>query len=212
MTGGAGPGWAAFGLASLALAAAPGPGVIYIVTRTLAQGRGAGLASVGGVALGNLGNALLGSLALALLRGISPQAYRVAIWAGAAYLILLGVQAWRAPSVPGPVATPDAAQHRRIFRDGFAVAILNPKTALFFAAFLPRFADPNAPPLQIVLLGIGFVSIAACSDTGYVLAASTVGRALGIGSRWRAVGRAVTGAIYIGLGLTAAFAGGLADR
>jgi len=186
------PTLAAFALASLVLAATPGPGVVYIVTRTLAQGRRAGLASIAGVALGNLGNATVASLAFTLVK-----------FAGAAYLVWLGIQALRArePRAVAPAAPPQAPRHGRILRDGVMVALLNPKTALFFAAFLPQFIDPaGSAALQSMLFGAAFVSIAACSDTGYVLAAAAVAPALRGAGRWRARGRVATALVYFGLG------------
>ena len=195
---------AAFGLASLVLAATPGPGVLYIVTRTLAQGRRAGLASVAGVALGNLGNAMAASLGLAALLAVSSLAFSVVKFAGAAYLVWLGVKALRdtttGSTAPAPVETP---QHGRILRDGFVVALLNPKTALFFAAFLPQFMAPTGSAAwQSILFGTAFVAIAACTDTAYVLAAGVVapGLAGGGGGRARALGRYATALIYVGLG------------
>ena len=195
----------AFLLASLVLAVTPGPGVAYIVARTLAQGRSAGLASVAGVALGNLGNALGASLGLAALFAISSAAFTIVKWAGAAYLLWLGVQALRQP--PAAAAAPGAFGAPRlaiIFRDGFVVALLNPKTALFFAAFLPQFMDPAASAVpQAALLGGVFVLLAAATDSGYVLLAGAVGRALaGRGAqRIAGLGRYAAAATYIGLGL-----------
>ena len=117
---------AAFGVASLVLAATPGPGVLYIVTRTLAQGRRAGLASVAGVAAGNLGNALGASLGLAALLAVSSLAFTIVKFAGAAYLVWLGIQALREARVDAPTAPFEAPQHGRIARAGFVVALLNP--------------------------------------------------------------------------------------
>jgi threonine/homoserine/homoserine lactone efflux protein len=199
---------AAFLLASLVLAATPGPGVLYIVTRTLAQGRRAGLASVAGVALGNLGNALAASLGLAALLAVSTLAFSVVKFAGAAYLIYLGVKALRAqPLLSGAVAQA-APQWQRIFRDGFVVALLNPKTAIFFAAFLPQFIDPHASAvLQSAMFGSAFVAIAACTDTAYVLAAGIAAPALNNMKGSNVLGRYVTAAVYIGLGVFTAASG-----
>lgn len=183
------PTLAAFAVASLILAVTPGPGVVYIVTRTLAQGRRAGLASVAGVALGNLGNAVGASLGLAALFALSAAAFTLVRIAGAAYLVWLGIEALRA-SWTGPSPTHpgrDPADRRRIFRDGFAVALLNPKTALFFAAFLPQFIDPQGSAIaQSLGFGLVFVAIAASTDAVYVLAAGAcLGRlSLGSGRRW----------------------------
>ncbi|MEP7099534.1 MAG: LysE family translocator [Burkholderiales bacterium] len=199
---------AAFALASLVLAATPGPGVIYIVTRTLAQGRRAGLASVAGVALGNLGNALAASLGLAALLAVSSLAFNALKYAGAAYLLYLGIKALRASAAPADAIARDAPPLPRILRDGFVVALLNPKTALFFAAFLPQFIDPaGSAMMQSVLFGVGFVAIAACTDTAYVLAAGVAAPALGDLRRVGSFGRYVTAAIYIGLGLFTAASG-----
>ena len=137
-----GPLLAAFLAASFVLAVTPGPGVVYIVARTLAQGRGAGLASVAGVAAGNLCNAVGAALGLAALFAVSSLAFSVVKYAGAAYLIYLGIKALRRPATVASPAEFAPPQKRRIARDGFLVALLNPKTALFFAAFLPQFIDP----------------------------------------------------------------------
>ena len=200
--------FAAFVLASLVLAVTPGPGVAYIVARTLAQGRGAGLASVAGVAAGNLGNVLGASLGLAAVFAVSSAAFTVVKFAGAGYLLWLGVQALRRPSDEATArALSDAPRPARLIRDGFVVALLNPKTALFFGAFLPQFMDPHAAVApQAALLGAVFVAIAAVTDTGYVLLAGGVGRVLaGRGAKRAApLARYATAATFIGLGLYAA--------
>ncbi|MES1161879.1 MAG: LysE family translocator [Rhizobacter sp.] len=200
---------AAFGVASFVLAATPGPGVLYIVTRTLAQGRRAGLASVAGVALGNLGNAMGASLGLAALLAVSSLAFSVVKIAGAAYLVWLGIKALRETAAPAASTSASfgAPQHGRILRDGFLVALLNPKTALFFAAFLPQFIDPTGSAvLQSALFGAAFVVIAACTDTAYVLAAGAAAPALNNLGRVRAFGRYATATVYFGLGLLTALA------
>lgn len=204
---------AAFAVASLVLAATPGPGVLYIVTRTLSQGRRAGLASVAGVALGNLGNALAASLGLAALLALSTLAFELVRFAGAAYLLWLGIKALRgAPAPAGDGARETPALHR-ILRDGFFVALLNPKTALFFAAFLPQFIDPAAPAVaQSVLFGVAFVAIAACTDSAYVIAAGVAAPALGTLKRAGAIGRYLTAAVYIGLAVFTVASGTHARR
>lgn len=197
-----------FLLASLVLAATPGPGVLYIVARTLAHGRGAGLASVLGVMLGNLGNALGAALGLAALLAVSATAFTVLKWAGAAYLVYLGVQVLRALRVASAAAAPHSPAWRRVLRDGFWVALLNPKTTLFFAAFLPQFINPNGSALaQSTALGVAFVLIAACTDTAYVLLAQWVAPALGRVPRGAAIGRYAQATVYFGLGALAATAG-----
>lgn len=200
----------AFATASLILALTPGPAVVYILARTLSQGRASGLASVAGVALGNLGNAIGAALGLAALFAVSSTAFTVVKWAGAAYLVYMGVRMLRsAPAAthgnapPAPSMTP-----ARIFRDGFVVALLNPKTALFFAAFLPQFMSATAPHLpQSLALGGLFCAVAACTDLGYVLTASLLAprlSRLGTGAHW---GTRAAGLSFIGLGLLTAFSG-----
>jgi threonine/homoserine/homoserine lactone efflux protein len=206
---GSGPPLAAFLLASLVLAATPGPGVLYIVTRTLAQGRRAGLASVLGVALGNLGNAIGASVGLAALFAVSSLAFTVVKFAGAAYLVWLGIKALRAvPTAAEAQAATSCPQPGHILRDGFLVALLNPKTALFFAAFLPQFMVPGASPLlQSVGFGVAFVLIAACTDTAWVLAAGVAAPALAGLRGGAALGRWATAAVFIGLGVLTAASG-----
>jgi threonine/homoserine/homoserine lactone efflux protein len=205
------PAWpllTAFLLASVVLAITPGPGVFYIVTRTLAQGRRAGLSSVAGVALGNLGNAMGAAIGLAALLSISSLAFTVVKYVGAAYLVYLGVRAVRLAAPEVGVLRLAPAPMRSIFRDGFVVALLNPKTAMFFAAFLPQFMNPaTSPMLQSALLGSLFVAIAAITDTAYALAASAVAPVLTRLRGVRAFGRYVTASAFIGLGIFAAATG-----
>ncbi len=198
----------AFVVASVVLAVTPGPGVFYIVARSVLQGRRHGLASVAGVALGNFGNALGAAVGLAALFAISSLAFTIVKYAGALYLIWLGIQALRAPAPHPDAPAPVAAPLGKIFRDGFVVALLNPKTAIFFAAFLPQFMTPAAPHVaQSMALGALFVAIAAVSDTVYALAAGAVGPALKRARGLRGAGRWLTGGAFIGLGLLTAFTG-----
>lgn len=203
----------AFLVASLVLAVTPGPGVLYIVARSLAQGRRAGLASVAGVALGNLGNAVAAGLGLAALFEVSDLAFTLVKYAGAAYLVYLGIRALAAPAAP-PEAGPTPLQPvARVFRDGVVVALLNPKTTVFFAAFLPQFMTPGAPPaIQPLLLGALFVLIAACTDALYALAAGSLGRAIGRYRAARTAGRRLAGLTFIGLGLLSLAGGPRATR
>jgi threonine/homoserine/homoserine lactone efflux protein len=200
--------FAAFLIASTILAVTPGPGVIYVVTRTLSRGRQAGLASVGGIALGNLANATAASLGLAALLAVSATAFAVMKLAGAAYLVFLGVKSLKPKPVVEVPRAADRVSNARLFADGFLVALLNPKTALFFAALLPQFINPDAPPLaQSLVLACIFVAIALCTDTIYVLAAAALAPRFTATSASRSVGRYVTAATFIGLGVYAAMAG-----
>ena len=201
------PLFSAFLLASLVLAVTPGPGVLYIVTRSLVQGRRHGLASVAGVALGNFGNAIAASAGLAALFAISSLAFAVVKYAGAAYLIYLGVQMLRAATSAQQMTEPPAASLARVFRDGLIVALFNPKTALFFAAFLPQFLGGGAAPImQSIALGALFVVIAASTDSAYALAAGTVAPTLR-NARMQRIGRWFGGGAFIGLGVLAALTG-----
>lgn len=194
--------------ASLLLAVTPGPAVLYIVTRSLSQGRAAGLASVAGVALGNLGNALGAALGLAALFAASSAAFHIVKYAGAAYLVYPGVQAWRRLPTPMQDSAPKAAPLRTIFRSGFWVALLNPKTMLFFAAFLPQFLTlPEAAVTQTLILGTLFVLLAAITDSAYALAAGSVRPWLLKRAGFGRMGQRLVGSAYIGMGLMTAFAG-----
>ncbi len=203
------PLFSAFLIASLVLAVTPGPGVLYIVARSLAQGRRSGLVSVAGVALGNLGNALAAALGLAALFAVSATAFAVVRYAGALYLVYLGVrmlQSARAGISAAPPTQP--APLGRIFRDGFVVALLNPKTTVFFAAFLPQFISPDWPPLpQTLALGAFFVVIAAVTDSLYALAAGAVAPRLMRARGAPRLARYLGAGTFIGLGLFAAVAG-----
>jgi threonine/homoserine/homoserine lactone efflux protein len=189
--------------------------VLYIVARSMSQGRASGLASVAGVALGNFGNALAASFGLAALFAVSSLAFTVVKYAGAAYLIYLGIQAMRATARASESAPANGSDNahtiatldlHRIFRDGFVVALLNPKTTIFFATFLPQFIDPRGSVSgQSILLGAIFVVIAAITDSIYALAASRIAPALSRAKHSNAIRRYASGFTYIGMGLLAAF-------
>jgi threonine/homoserine/homoserine lactone efflux protein len=199
----------AFLVASLVLAVTPGPGVFYIVTRSVAEGRAAGLASVIGVALGNLGSAIGASVGLAAIVSASSVAFEVVRYLGALYLFYLGWKALRAHkphtarSAPAP-----SGQNARVVLDGFVVALLNPKTALFFAAFLPQFVAPGpAHVFQPLILGVLFVFIAASTDTLYALFASLAVPYFSRASLSVSAARFAICGTYFGLGLFAVLSG-----
>jgi threonine/homoserine/homoserine lactone efflux protein len=202
----AGSSLALFVLASLILAVTPGPAVLYVIARSLSSGRRAGLASVAGVALGNLGNSIGASLGLAVLFSLAAWVFFLVKYLGAAYLIYLGVRTLCAPRVMNaelPTQGP-----RRIFRDGFLVALLNPKTTLFFAAFVPQFLDPRASSvLQTFCLGAAFVLIASVTDSCYALAASSLAPLFERARGRLSLARYLTAGAFIGLGVYAAASG-----
>jgi threonine/homoserine/homoserine lactone efflux protein len=170
--------FSAFLAASFLLAVTPGPGVLYIVARTLAEGRRAGFASVLGIALGNLGNALAAAVGLSALLKVAPVAWIGLKYAGALYLAYLGLRAlYRARAVVSATAPPPAPP-AHIFKEALIVALTNPKTALFFAAFLPRFTEPPGHLPQTVLLGFLFVAMALVTDSLFALVAGTLAPAL----------------------------------
>jgi threonine/homoserine/homoserine lactone efflux protein len=202
----ASPTFAAFLIASVILAVVPGPGVLFVVTRTLHQGRIAGFASVCGIAVGNFGNAAAAAVGLATLLAASATAFTVVKLAGAGYLVFLGIKALRTQPHAANAAGPTRASTACVFRDGAVVALFNPKTALFFAALLPQFVLPSMSALgQSLVLGTVFVLIALCTDTAYVLFASAMSNRINKESG-RRLGRYVSGATFVGLGIYSALA------
>ena len=163
-----------FFLAALAIAISPGPGIFYVAARTLAGGRGEGLASSLGTGLGGLVHVAAGAVGVSALVLASAEAFALLKIAGAIYLVWLGVKMIReAGRITGDVrAEPTGA--RRAFREGIVVEALNPKTAAFFLAFLPQFVDPAAGPvwLQFLLLGLISVILNTAVDFGVVVVAS----------------------------------------
>lgn len=200
-----------FALASLALLLIPGPAVLYIVTRSASQGRAAGVASVLGIQCGGMVHVLMATLGLSAILLSSALAFNLVKYAGAAYLVYLGLRTWLSREQV-ELGALNRQPLRRIFLQGFVVNALNPKTALFFFAFLPQFVDParGAASLQFLLLGLVFITLATFSDGAYALLSSTLGgwlRRKTKEPRFALGQRLVTGGIYIGLGVTAALTG-----
>lgn len=195
--------------AALALILTPGPVVLYIVTRSVDQGRKAGLVSVLGSEAGNLLHVLAAALGLSAILLSSSLAFDVVKYLGAAYLIYLGIRKLRSKD-DLTEQTPQRDSLWRIFRQGIMVAVLNPKTALFFFAFLPQFVDParGNVTLQILILGGILVLMAFTTDTIYAFMAGTAGRWLRGNRRYLRFQHYFTGSVYIGLGMTAALSGG----
>lgn len=194
-----------FAAASLALAVVPGPAVLYIVARSVDQGRAAGLVSALGIGTGGLVHALAATIGLSSLLASSATAFAIVKYAGAAYLIVLGIRRLLTRDEGADELARAPVGSRRIFRDGVVVNVLNPKTALFFLAFLPQFVDPDAAAasLQILLLGLIFVAIAFCSDSIWALAAGTLGGWLRRARWYLGVKRWVTGTVFVALGASA---------
>jgi threonine/homoserine/homoserine lactone efflux protein len=194
----------AFCVASLVVVAVPGPAIAYLVTRALADGRRGGLASVLGIEAGTLLHVAAAAIGLSALLASQPGALLVLRWAGVAYLLWMALQAFRSRGAVGSARDRPATTARRAFRQGLTVELLNPKTALFFMAFLPQFVDPahGSAATQILVLGGAFVVIAAVCDTVWVLAASIARRRL----RPTADGalQSTTGVTYVALATVAA--------
>jgi threonine/homoserine/homoserine lactone efflux protein len=195
---------ALFMLASLALAVAPGPAVLYIVAQSVDQGRFAGLVSAFGIGVGGLVHVVAATIGLSSLLASSATAFTVVKYAGAAYLILLGIRRLMTRERVEEEAVRFPRSRRRLFVDGVVVNVLNPKTALFFLAFLPQFVEPGEgiASLQILALGLIFVAIALCSDSLWALAAGTLGSWLRRSRWYLGVKRWVTGTVFVGLGLS----------
>jgi threonine/homoserine/homoserine lactone efflux protein len=196
---------AIFAAASLALAVVPGPAVLYIVAQSVDQGRFAGLVSALGIGVGGLVHVVAATIGLSSLLASSATAFTVVKYVGAAYLILLGIRRLLTREKAGEEFARPPRAHRRIFGDGVVVNVLNPKTALFFLAFLPQFVDPDAAaaPIQILGLGLVFVAIALFSDSVWALAAGTLGGWLRRSRWYLGVKRWVTGTVFVGLGASA---------
>lgn len=199
--------FALFSAAALALIVVPGPAVTYVVTQSLDKGRSAGLVSALGIASGGLVHVAAATAGLSALIASSASAFTVVKLVGAAYLIAIGF--WRlagrgeaAEEEGHPVAT------RRLFWQGAVVNVLNPKTALFFLAFLPQFVDPDRGPvaLQAAVLGVLFVAIAAVSDSTYAVVTAALAARVRGSRRARQIKRYVSGSIFVALGITAAAA------
>jgi threonine/homoserine/homoserine lactone efflux protein len=192
--------------AALALLLLPGPAVLYIVARSMEQGRKAGLVSVAAIETGNLFHAIAAALGLSAIRLSSALAFDLVKYLGAAYLIYLGIRKLTSRDEAEQPQNGERKSLGRIYSQGVVVAILNPKTALFFFAFLPQFVDATrgAVGLQFLLLGLIFVGIAIVTDSLYALAAGTAGRWLRGSVRYLRLQRYFSGTVYIGLGMAAA--------
>jgi threonine/homoserine/homoserine lactone efflux protein len=192
--------------AALLLLVVPGPSVLYIVTQSVSHGRRAGIVSVAGITTGTLVHIVAATVGLSALLASSALAFDVVKYLGAAYLIAVGVRrlaGWERESVLRPRDTRDLG---RLYRQGIVVNTLNPKTALFFLAFLPQFVDPGRgmPWLQVLALGLLFAALGFCSDGVWALVAGTLGERLRHSRRFPAVQRYVSGSVFVGLGAVAA--------
>ena len=195
-----------FAGASLALLAIPGPAVIYVVTRSIEHGRTAGMVSMLGVETGTFAYALAAAAGLSGLIAASVTAFTVVKYAGAAYLLYLGVRKLLERDQPQDALPSGRSQ---LFLKGTLVQLLNPKIAIFFVAFLPQFVHSSRGPVavQMLVLGTIFTLLAVLSDGAYVLLGGAVSGWLRTGRSARSRLAKLSGGVYIGLGLTAALSG-----
>ena len=187
----------------------PGPAVTYVVSRTIGHGRAAGLVSVMGIVAGTLFHVVAATLGLSALLASSALAFQFVKYLGAAYLIYLGIRTLRRDDTELLQAANGDRRLSHIFAQGVLVNLLNPKTALFFLAFLPQFVDPSLghPSLQIFELGVLFAVMGWCSDSVWALLAGTVADRFRSSFRLRRAQRNISGGALIALGLASAFSG-----
>lgn len=193
-------------VAAAIMNALPGPSQLYVVTRTIALGRGAGFASASGLASGAVVHVVMASTGLTALMAATPALFDVVRWIGVAYLIWLGIATWREkddanPSEVGKPVARRSAWH--LFRQGFIIEVLNPKTALFFLAFLPQFVSPAspAPGLEMLILGLLVPLTALPVDLAIAFGASAALSRLGGNPSVARLRRWLAGSVLVGLGL-----------
>jgi threonine/homoserine/homoserine lactone efflux protein len=204
---------ALFVVAALALLVVPGPAVLYVVARSVHQGRRAGLASVLGIHTGTLVHIAAATVGLSALILSSAVAFTAVKIAGAVYLVGLGLWTLLAGRAETDLAVGGERNLRRVFAQGIVVNVLNPKTALFFLAFLPQFVDPDAPhpALQIAFLGLLFGALGLVTDSLWALVTGTAGGLVRGSRRYLRAQRYVAGTIYVGLGVATAVSGSSED-
>ncbi|MDF3075823.1 MAG: lysine transporter LysE [Alphaproteobacteria bacterium] len=193
--------WLAFVAASAVLLAIPGPTILLVISYALGHGRKAAPASVAGVALGDFTAMTASMLGLGVLLATSAMLFTVLKWIGAAYLIYLGYRLWRAPAGTAEATEDTQTRPRRIFLHLYAVTALNPKSIVFFVAFLPQFLDTAVPLLpQILIMETTFLVLATLNALLYALMATVARRTIRKPSVQRAVNR-VGGSLLIGAGV-----------
>jgi threonine/homoserine/homoserine lactone efflux protein len=198
----------AYVLVVLVLFLVPGPAVLVTLARSMRSGARVGIATGGGIAVGDMVHTIAATLGLSAILATSAFAFDIVKYAGAAYLVYLGIRAFM--ERPGDLAVPGVAEATAsvAFRQAILIEVLNPKTALFFLSFLPQFVDPARGPAaaQLLVLGAIFVAMSIVYTTLLAFAAAAVAKLI---ARHRAIGRwqgKVIGSIYLGLGLQLALA------
>lgn len=199
-----------FILAALVVLGIPGPGVLYVITRSLTQGLSAGLISVLGLAAGALVHVIAATAGLSAILLASAAAFGIIKFLGAFYLIYLGLRALFIRQRASDVSMAKADSSSRIFVDGVVVSVLNPKIAVFFLAFLPQFISPDQGPVapQFLFLGLLYVGLAIFTDGAYALFASSLRNFINQLTMSGPLPRITSGIVYLGLGASLA----LTDR
>ena len=189
--------------AGILLNLAPGPDTFYILARSGAEGRAVGVASALGIAAGSIVHTMAAAFGLSVLLATSPPAFDVVRYAGAAYLLFLGVRMLIARASAIGDADTRGRGARAAFRQGMVTNVLNPKVALFFLAFLPQFIAPAAAhaKLGFVALGLSFVATGLCWCLALALAGAAIGAWLRARPRFGAWLDRICGAVFVGLGL-----------
>jgi threonine/homoserine/homoserine lactone efflux protein len=196
--------WLAFAAASAVMLAIPGPTILLVISYALGHGRRTAGATVAGVALGDFTAMTASMLGLGALLAASAAVFTVLKWVGAAYLVWLGIKLWRAPVSAAEGAAPVAEKPGRIFAHAYVVTALNPKSIVFFVAFLPQFLDLSRPVLpQMAIFEATFLVLATLNALAYALLASAARKTIRRPAVQRAVNR-TGGSLLIGAGLLTA--------
>jgi threonine/homoserine/homoserine lactone efflux protein len=199
-----------FFAAAFVLAITPGPGIFYVLARSIQGGRREGYASAAGTAVGGLFHVLAAALGVSAVLAASAEAFTMVKYAGAAYLIYLGIRALL--SKESPVEVDAGTAGRRAFLQGITTEVLNPKTALFFLAFIPQFVDPKgAVVLEFIVLGSISVFLNTSADLVVATLAGPIGSQLKQRAGLRKAQRMFSGVSLIALGAYVALAGGEKD-
>lgn len=195
-----------FSLAAILLALTPGPDLLYIATRSISQGRNAGICSALGVHTGVLVHTIAAALGFSALIAASELAFNIVRYAGAAYLVYLGIRTILDKSGPLDIEITNRSRLTEIFYQGLMTNVCNPKVILFFLAFLPQFVDPSKGhvPLQLFLLGCLMIVVTFPVDLSVALLGGTIRRFLKNNKTSQAISKWLTGSVFISLGVTTA--------
>ena len=196
--------WLTFAAASAIMLAIPGPTILLVISYALGHGRRTAGATVAGVALGDFTAMTASMLGLGALLATSATIFTVLKWVGAAYLIWLGIKLWRAPVADPEAAHPTEERPAKIFAHAYVVTALNPKSIVFFVAFLPQFLDLSRPALpQMVIFEVTFLVLATLNALAYALMAAAARQTIRKPGIQRIVNR-TGGSLLIAAGLVTA--------